>query len=335
MIKILHKLRVCQLLLIILILASCAQNPPIETDDFEAGYAGDVFSDNYPEEGEENMDNVDNESNVIDLSNLPQSLFGFANIDGSEIILLGHSREVLQSAIHFKYAIGENGAIYKIEYDRFQEWNRDAPHGRDTAENFANLRGTIYRVIDAPVIPGRTYLLITQEKFDEITIFEGECLGIHAFWAAPFDDPFTAPEVSDEAKAKYSEARNWEVTNGWMLTEYPNGYRINFIAFDFKGDDAIFWVVLESDDKFQYFEFATRSYSGDNAVWFFDEREWDFVSGSDFFIVATVENQEKIIVYFGRHHFMSGEVLLAVAFPKDDSVPPYLKMINHRMNIMI
>jgi len=257
----------------------------------------------------------------MDITNLPQVEFGYANADGSKIIVLyDHKFKDNSLFTYFKYAVGENGKVYEIEYDTYQERGAE-DSGRQTARNFANQQGCVYKFMHMNAIQNQTYMLLTQGINDEGIFFLENKDAILAAY-------------SRELMEKCAILANRKVKNSWLLSEYREGYRVSVIEFESIGKELLAWLVLDSDDSIMYCEMPAKlsedGYTGwqygdcgeltgnfDNIIYTID-------------IICTIQKQQEIIVYLSWYD-EEGETISEIVFSPDKT--PTKKTVNGRYTV--
>jgi len=233
---------------------------------------------------------------------LPEMDFGYANIDGTMLIVLyDHEVDDNKSLNHFEYAIGANGRSFEIEYSHYQERDEVNDNGRQTMFNFENQAGCIYDVKDAAAIPNDTYMLLTKEEYDRSVIFQVA------------GEPEILP-ASDDLLVKCSELAERKTKNGWKLTEYQNGIKVSMIEFESIDRDLLVWMVFEDGDTFWYHEFPAVLSDDGQTGW----RLEDFGNLHDedfnvFSILCCVQSDQKTTVYLNWWG-SEGEIVVAVEF---------------------
>ena len=242
-----------------------------------------------------------NRSETSQMDELPQMGFGYANIDGTKIIVLySHEIEDNSSLVHFRYALGENGKSFEIEFDIYQERN-PASNNRQTMWNFNNEPGCVYSVINNIAVPNETLMLLTEEQFNKTTVFQ--------------EDNSERGIVTNEMNGKYVDISNRKIKNSWIISEYSNGFQLIMIEFERINDDLLAWLVLEDSDGFSYCEFPATLDDVGYVGWRMGDRgelHEDWV-----YILTTTQIDETIIVYLGWYS-EEGVGIDAISFRKNE-----------------
>jgi hypothetical protein len=164
--------------------------------------------------------------NISQLSNL----FGFTNEDGKQIISTDYSEQT-QSITKMNKAIGENGNILDIQYLKSQEKN-EKDNGRQTSQNFDNLSGQIFEVIQGEAKENETYYLINDMEFNINAILKSQD-GNHS-------------EIAIEAKEQIEEAKGRKVKSGWEIGSIESDKAVYLVQFEREKDDMLASIVMKT-----------------------------------------------------------------------------------------
>ena len=242
------------------------------------------------------QDDPDNQPR-IDFNDLPHKAYGYANVYGTKLILLYDPELDDNSQLnHFKYAVGENGISFEVDYELFQELNFNSTTGRQTMWNFENEQGCVYTVKDTVAVPNDTYMLLTKEEYEKTVIAQ-------EITKAPEYNPIYEIEAECEQKA------NRKIKDSWILTEYQSGLQIVMLVFENIEESLLAWLVVKDGDRLDYCEFPA-TYDGLSG-WSMEDN--GTLKEDYFSILCTLQNDQIIIVYLNWFDF-EGNVVYELSF---------------------
>ena len=216
-----------------------------------------------------------------------QTLFGFTNNAGSKLIVLPENNINPKSMTNFKYAIGENGKIYKIEYSHYKIWS-DEENPRNIEED-----SCVYKFLNNQTAADKFYLLLTQEEYEQTTVYQKTANSSLA----------TASEKLIEQCSKMAGRK---IKNGWTLCEYQNGIKISLVEFEKNENDLLAWVVLEDSKSIRYCPYpAELSEDGEHGWSGYDKGDLnmtDYFGDKKFIfsVLCVIRNQNGKSVYLER-----------------------------------
>jgi len=264
----------------------------------------------------EPSENIKGGTGNMAIENAPQVGVGYTNLDGSRLIVLyNHEFEDNSLLTYFDYAVGENGNVYEIEYDIYQDWGEN-DNGRQSARNFANQRGCVYRFVHRIAIEDNTYVLIPEDESGKRIIFQENKDADRAAF-------------TEELIEKCAGIANRNVKKGWLLSVYHESYWVSIIEFENIDRDLLAWLILENEDGFfQYCELpATLSEDGLTG-WRYEDR--GELMREAFYILCVIQEGEDIMVYLGWYD-EEGETISLIEFSPDKT--PFEKTIAGRYTI--
>ena len=192
------------------------------------------------------------EPEILPAEYTPVYSYGYANADGNKLIVL-YDPEVSDIRLlnYFDYAIGENGEAHKITFSHYQESGYDN-NGRDNMWNFDRQNGCIFTAGENSLVPNMTYVLITKEEYEDITLLK------------PGDNHME--EISAELISECERLSGRNVKRGYVLSEYTTGSNLSIIEFEPQAGELLAWVVLEKAGAVKYGAFPV-SVNDDYAGW--------------------------------------------------------------------
>lgn len=201
-----------------------------------------------PPEGDTTQPPVNNYTDIAALTNL----FGFTNETAKYIIIAG-SLEEGQSIDGVNTAIGENGNLLTIKYQRTQEKN-EKDNGRLTAQNFDNLAGYIFEITQGTAKQNETYYLI-NDKFNVKSILDSQ-KGNQA-------------EIDAAAKEEIEKIKGRKVKNGWDIGLIDSDKTIYLVLFERENDDMLASVVMKTPTKFVFKDYPAKY--NESSTWRVDD----------------------------------------------------------------
>ena len=173
---------------------------------------------------------------------LPAVGYGYANIDGSKLMVLNDDYDIDTLLTRFAYAVGEDENPLEITYSHYQMGNEEKDTSRQTAKNFDNEAGCLYLLGNIKAVPNATYVLLTQAEHDNSEIL---------------NKPGNVEEVPAPGAllAQCAGLAGRNIQEGWRLAEYPNGIRLSTVQFERDGPALLAWVVLEDGGNIRHFDY--------------------------------------------------------------------------------
>jgi virulence-associated protein VapD len=159
--------------------------------------------------------------------------FGFTNEDGSLIITTEAQPEV-ENLKKMNKAIGENGNILDIKYLRQQKRN-EKDNGRLTSQNFDNLEGYVYEVMQGKASGNETYYLVDSSEFNTAAVLEAQMGSLE--------------EAALETKAEIERIKNRIIKSSWEIGRIDSDISIYLVLFERKEDDMLASIVMKTPEK--------------------------------------------------------------------------------------
>ncbi|WP_334071329.1 hypothetical protein [Paenibacillus sp. A14] len=261
-------------------------------------------------------DHLDEKKHFADIKNL-SPLFGFANADGSQIIVTGQKAGLEASLSKYGNMIGEGGKTYGVRFAKRQKGSEQS-NGRDTANNFANLEGYIFDVIDGKAAPNETYYVVNQQDFDLQSLLE---------ITSPVQTGADAEHEAEEETLmeNISLMRDRDVAQMWTLAGIGSGRKLYLVRFEDKGKDRLFSIALFNGENFLFRDYPAVA-EDDTSVWRVDDggevspdmfplllaaetkqglllgMSWWGAEGVDsFFLLEDGENLGELDIKYGRY----------------------------------
>lgn len=205
-------------------------------------------------------DHLDEEKHVADIDKL-SPFFGFANADGSQIIVTGQEAGLETSLSEYDHIIGEGGKTYGVRFAKWQTGS-DQSNGRDTANNFANLEGYVFNVLDGKAAPNETYYVVKKQDFDLESLLEITS-------PAPTGTD-VEPETEETLKENISLMRDRDVAQLWTLAGIGSDRKLYLVRFEDKGKDRLFSIALFNGENFLFRDYPAVA-EDDISVWRVDD----------------------------------------------------------------
>lgn len=205
-------------------------------------------------------DHLDEQKHVADIEKL-SPFFGFANADGSQIIVTGQEAGLETSLSEYDHIIGEAGKTYGVRFAKWQTGS-DQSSGRETANNFTNLEGYVFDVLDGKAAPNETYYVVKKQDFDLESLLE----------ITPPAQKGTDAELEAEEtlKENISLMRDRDVTQIWTLAGIGSERKLYLVRFADKGKDRLFSIALFNGENFLFRDYPAVA-EDDISVWRVDD----------------------------------------------------------------
>ena len=236
----------------------------------------------------EEKDAVDVDGSMSSDSNAPQRVSGYANVDGTKIILLSINPMIFDNKLltYFKYAVGGDGSSFEVEYDTYQEWKFGITTGQQTAQNFDNEEGCIYVVRNAVVWPNGTYILFSEAEYNKYTILQK---------IETENDQVALSEL----KVECENLKERKIIDLWRLAQYQNDVSISMVVFENIGDELLAWLVLEDGSGFRYCDFPATLKDG--VGW--QPYDYGILGENAIRLIGTLQNEQGFVVYLTWYDF--------------------------------
>ena len=168
---------------------------------------------------------------LVDLSKL-LPVFTIANDPGDQLITFYSDEDVIDFE-EFNGAIGDDGQFYNIEYVEKQDSN-DQDSGRVVSDNFDNMEGYIYNVLEENLIADNTYYICNSEVINEENLLATVSAGTVV--------------LDDETKIQIEDIKGRGVQEGWIIDEYSDGTQVLIVVFEPEGNNLLMSIGLKTAD---------------------------------------------------------------------------------------
>ncbi len=163
-----------------------------------------------------------------------EKIFAFADESGERLItFLYDNDDAFDDLEDYNIAIGNNGDIVEIEYERYQSANDENTY-RQSMYNFDNLAGHIYRAKNGQLIKNKTYFLSKDTIINEETVI-------------PFISP-SSKAVDNEALERIIKAKDRNIVESNLISETKDGEKVYMVIFERIADDMLASIVYVRDD---------------------------------------------------------------------------------------
>lgn len=200
------------------------------------------------------------EQHFADIDKL-STLFGFTNSDGSQIIVTGQNAGLEASMPDYGKMIGEGGKTYSVKFVKWQKGSEQS-NGRDTANNFANLEGYIFDVINGKAAGNETYYVVNEQDFDLKSLIK-----ISSPEQTMTDEEL---ETEETLKDNISLMKDRGVTDMWSLADIGSDQKLYLVKFENKDKNRLFSIVLFTGDDFLFQDYPAIA-EDDFSVWRVDD----------------------------------------------------------------
>lgn len=179
---------------------------------------------------------------ILDITKLTNT-FGFASSEGTHLLLVDQQEEKPEhnpKLTELNLAIGENGSFVKVRHVKHQA-RSDLDDGRHTADNFNNLEGELFEVIESTAVPNASYYLINEENFNIKAL-----IGLNS--VEPQEPPAS---VTDEIL----QDRKRTIEHSWLLANSNVGQEIYLVQFERLEDQMLACLIMKDRDKRVYMDY--------------------------------------------------------------------------------
>ncbi len=182
------------------------------------------------------------EVKLVDISKLT-AVVAIANKTGDKLITF-YSDANEEGLKGINGAIGEDGKFYKIEYDKKQNSNNQ-DNGRVTADNFDNMEGYLYNVLENKLISNNTYYLCNSETINKDNLLTTTSTGVEA--------------LDGGTKTQIENVKGRSVQEGWIIDKYSDGTQILVVVFEPDGNNLLMSIVLKTGDGIKFMDYPVAS----------------------------------------------------------------------------
>ena len=179
---------------------------------------------------------------LVDRSQM-MDVFAIANESGDQLITF-YSDEEITEFEEFNGAIGEDGQFYNIEYVEKQDSN-DQDSGRVVSDNFDNMEGYIYNVLEENLIASNTYYICNSEVINEENLLTTVSTGTAA--------------IDEDTKTQIEDIKGRSIQEGWIIDEYSDGTQILIVVFEPNGNNLLMSIALKTADGIKLMDYPVVS----------------------------------------------------------------------------
>lgn len=173
-----------------------------------------------------------------------ENIFGFADESGKRLMTIPNENgDKLSDPEAFNLAIGNNGDMFAVRFDKRQEAN-SLDNYRQSTYNFDNMAGYIYEITEGEFIPNKTYLLTKTSVVDNSAL-----IGLKAG---------KAEEADEDAFKKIEAIKNRKIVKSSLLSETVDNARIYLFVFEREADDMLASIAYIKDDKVVFKDYPAK-----------------------------------------------------------------------------
>jgi hypothetical protein len=197
------------------------------------------------------------EASLLDVEQLTNT-FAFADKDGKRLISIGGQEGESPSSEDMKEmntAVGEYGQVLTIRYVAHQT-RTDKDNGRQAANNFDNLEGSVYEVVSGKAVADASYYIIQDASFDLKSIIP----------MAP-QKPLTPPLGISKAIA---ESHGREIASSWLIASTQIGQQIYLVQFERQEDQMLASLAVLEQGKWTFMDYPATY--NENSTWRVDDQ---------------------------------------------------------------
>jgi len=191
---------------------------------------------------EETTEESSEDIQLVDISQLTD-VFAIANESGDQLITF-YSDEDVTEFEDFNGAIGEDGHFYTIEYVEKQNSN-DQDSGRVVSDNFDNMEGYIYNVLEDNLIANNTYYICNSDVINEDNLLTTVSAGII--------------DLDADTRAQIEDIKGRNIQEGWIIDEYSDGTQILIVVFEPDGNNLLMSIALKTTEGIKLMDYPVVS----------------------------------------------------------------------------
>lgn len=181
------------------------------------------------------------ESDYTDSDKL-SGLFGFTNEAGSLLLIPSLGLEA-EDVTAVNKAIGENGNVLTVKYLKEQEGN-ERDNGRFTAQNFDNIKGHIFEILQGAARGNETYYLVNGSEFNIGAVLEsGE--GSHK-------------RIDEASKEEIERIKNRKLKDSWEIGIIKPDISLYLLLFEREGDSMLAGIVMKTPERMVFKDYPAK-----------------------------------------------------------------------------
>ena len=187
----------------------------------------------------------------VPAATMSHGAFGFANPQGTEIIVLANlpATEQLRTAIC-------SGDVIPVRASRRQDGGRA---DRDVPEQFALLKGQVYRVATGRATPASACLLVPDQLIENSRIVRTQALDAPA-------------QCGESDQRRLAALRQRQVARCWSIGTVLPGGSLSAVEYVRVGADALAAVIVEVDGRALVLDLPGRTVKDGEDVWRVDDQ---------------------------------------------------------------
>ncbi|MCD9021847.1 lipoprotein [Cohnella silvisoli] len=199
-------------------------------------------------------------SAILNASELTNQ-FGFADSEGKLIVTVEQQEETTTTDTNedtlkgINKAVGENGNVITVRYVKHQS-RTEQDNGRQAANNFNNLEGDIFEVLEGKAVPDASYYLVNDKDFNLQSLLKINQV-------KPQDPPAV---ITDEI----IKARNRTIAQSWQIATLGETKQIFLVQFERKEDQMLASLVVKDGEEWVYMDYPATY--NENSTWRVDDQ---------------------------------------------------------------
>ncbi|PYE45567.1 hypothetical protein HUB98_24130 [Paenibacillus barcinonensis] len=187
-------------------------------------------------------------------SALKQGAFGFANLDGTKL-LVDYPQEKELNWSQFNLAVGHNGQRLSIKLKGKQKENQENNSFKQTAYNFDNLKGVIYEVVGGKAEPDETYYIVKDSALTDRMLLELTAIN--------------KEKPTSKMKSEIAKLKKRAVKNMYPLQNIEKIGNLYLVEYKPKGKDMLASLALLTSDGWVFKDYPAKF--SDNSAWRIDD----------------------------------------------------------------
>jgi hypothetical protein len=177
--------------------------------------------------------------------------FGLPDQSGARLLLMPN----LAHPELLKTALCSGGRRFPVQFERRQA-EREGHNGRQTADNFDNLAGSVFRILGGRTDPGATCFLASEPLLSGVTLLS-----------------IAAPVGSGACvhRDRFATLRDRPVTHCWPIARMPPGKDVALLEFARRGKDALASLVFVDGARTMFADYAAEFRREGEDLWRADD----------------------------------------------------------------
>jgi len=189
-----------------------------------------------------------------------KAVFGFADREGKQLLVTGQDEGEEKIMALLDRAIGENSSVLSVKFVKWQQGDEESSSGRDTAQNFKNIPGYLFTVLEGKAVTDQTYYLADSRDFNTQSLLPIQ----------PTNAEKGSANVDEETKMGISLAQKRGIKQIWKFADIFDHKQLYLVQFVKEGKEMLFSFVLKEGNQLAFMNYPAVA-QDEYSVWRIDD----------------------------------------------------------------